>query len=61
MQQKYREDPDYIEWDADARVLARRQDENAPIEMLFDAEIRRRIGEVIARAAEGAKRSEGDE
>jgi hypothetical protein len=49
---------DYIEWNSDAPVPARddeRGGESSAIEGLFDAEIRRRIGEVIARAADGEK------
>ncbi len=49
---KYR---DYIEWYPEARAPAKWDDENPCVEGLFDAEIRRRIGEFIARAAGGAK------
>jgi len=46
-------DYDYIEWDeADtAAVKARARGDRAPAVSLFDAEIRRRFGEMIARAA----------
>jgi hypothetical protein len=46
--------PAYIEWDTDAPSPGNRG-ECASVESLFDAEIRRRIGEVIARAADGVK------
>ena len=46
-------DYDYIEWDeADtAAAKARARDSRVPAVSLFDAEIRRRFGEMIARAA----------
>lgn len=47
---------DYIEWERDARAVPQREGRNDCIEDLFDAEIRRRVGEVIARAADGEKK-----
>jgi hypothetical protein len=57
--QKNGGDRDYIEWDDDACVPPTREAENASIASMFDAEIRRRIGEVIARAADGEKTGRG--
>lgn len=53
-----RENSDYIEWDSEAKAPARREEDESPIESLFDAEIRRRIGELIARAADGTKKTD---
>jgi hypothetical protein len=55
---KRHEDRDYIEWDSDAKAPGQPAAAKTPIESLFDAEVRRRIGEVIARAAEGKKEEE---
>lgn len=45
---------DYIEWNPeDADAPRRRSSEGAGVENLFDREIRRRVGELIARAANG--------
>jgi hypothetical protein len=54
---KGRNNPDYIEWDSKEKMPAP-EAPKSPVESLFDAEIRRRIGEVIARAAEGKKKKE---
>jgi hypothetical protein len=42
----------YIEWEgkADTHAPAQRPDERARVASLFDREIRRRVGELIARA-----------
>ncbi|MEA2954008.1 MAG: hypothetical protein QOJ96_3528 [Alphaproteobacteria bacterium] len=54
---KGRNNPDYIEWDSKEKTPAP-EAPKSPVESLLDAEIRRRIGEVIARAAEGKKKEE---
>jgi hypothetical protein len=54
---KGRNNPGYIEWDSKEKMPAP-EVTKSPVENLFDAEIRRRIGEVIARAAEGKKKKE---
>jgi hypothetical protein len=54
---KGRYNPDYIEWDSQEKTPPPEVPES-PLESLFDAEIRRRIGEVIARAAEGKKKEQ---
>ncbi len=56
MQRIRSHDYGYIEWgEGDtAAAKARARDSRAPAVSLFDAEIRRRFGEMIARAAPGA-------
>ena len=52
-------DYDYIEWETEAEAKAPKQpaDDRSRVESLFDAEIRRRIGELIARARQGTEKS----
>jgi hypothetical protein len=50
---------DYIEWEGkDAEPVLRVVDDCARMESLFDREIRRRVGELIARAMMSARRRE---
>ncbi len=48
------EKPDYIEWEAEGGAPEQRKSGHSRVETLFDAEARRRTGELIARASEGA-------
>jgi hypothetical protein len=54
---KGRNTHDYVEWGSEGKTPPP-EVTKSPVENLFDAEIRRRIGEVIARAAEGKKKEE---
>ena len=48
--------PDYVEWEAEDGVPEQPKSDSSRIATLFDAEIRRRVGDVIARASEGPEK-----
>jgi len=48
------EKPDYIEWEAEGGAPEQRKSGHSRVETLFDAEARRRVGQLIARASEDA-------
>ncbi len=50
--------PGYIEWEAEDGVPEQPASDRFRVEMVFDTEIRRRVGELIARASEGVEKPE---
>lgn len=57
MAEKTYEKRDYVEWDGKTAAPKKQADDRFRVENIFDTEVRRRIGELIARASEGAEKT----